>query len=383
MTGLGGDAFGAFPFGGEGDDNTERVADGIGVSAAADVRWLIAVREFMVANAAADEHVEITVHATAHLAVGDLAAIVHRALVQEGFALAATPAAQFTAMTIVADALRLSGVASNRVEAYQLVTVGIAFAALADSWLKLDAHDTVALQGAVADALQAAQRVVDGILAGATPTNSVLFGVVVSEAIAASAEAGNHLEAHEAIRDGVALALRLNVEGDERIAYVINTESKATTRFTQWPFNSYAQLGATKHYYGMTPDGIRRIFDGEATDDGAAIGARIRLSMTNLGTGRLKRMQAAYLGYTATGELRLKAVVVAEDGKKAAYTYRLRAQGAEAMRPARIGIGQGLKSVYWGFELEAIDGAAFEIDLLDLLPLVLDGRVDGEGGGRR
>ena len=70
------------------------------------------------------------------------------------------------------------------------------------------------------------------------------------------------------------------------------------------------------------------------------------------------------------------------DGVKRADHYRLLAQPG-APREARVKVGQGLRSVYWGFEVEAIDGAAFAIDIIDMQPIVVEQRIQGQNGGNR
>lgn len=377
---------GALPLLGAPAVPTVHVSEAVGVVAAPDPTLVLAVRALLAANDSVVAGGDLTSTVTDTVAFGDLAYLIARLLVTEGFAVGATPAEQFTAFAIVRDALRLAGVAGGALDAHQLLIVGVATAALADLWGRESVSEALGVQADVAAALSAATRVVEGVLAGGLPSGHMVFGAVVREEVDLAGLATGGLQLHELVREAAALTLRINAEGDERVAYLLNTETKALTRFTAWPFNSYAALGqgAARRYYGMTADGIRRVFDGADSDDGAPIAARVRLAMTNLGTGALKRMQAAYLGYTATGDLFLRAVTVdPKDGQKIAYTYRLKAQAGDAMRPARIQIGQGLKSVYWGFELEAVDGARFELDTLELLPLLLDGRVQGEGGGLR
>lgn len=380
---LGSAALGAAGGASSGVTYSAQVSDGVGVGDGAEAVLRLRVLELLAANAALAEFAELQGTITETLVFGDLASLVHKALVAEGFTFGDDTAAQFTAIHIVSDALRLSGIVTSRLEAMQLVIAGIAVGELVDMWHKDQVTEGLAVGGGVQEALIAAAQLVEGILLGGVPNGSAVFGVVVTEQVALALETGTVLEAGMLVREAIALTLRLHAEGDERIGYCLNTETKALTRFTAWPFNSYGKMPGTDVYYGMTPDGIRRIFDGATSDDGAAIGARVRLAMNNLGTSREKRMTHAYLGYTATGELRVKAIVTGQDGQKEAYTYRLRAQGAGTPRPGRIGIGQGLKSVYWGFELEAIDGAAFEIDLIELLPILLDTRLNGEGGGLR
>ncbi len=313
----------------------------------------------------------------------DALAVIVMQLVEEGFDIAADPTDNYTAVAAVADALVLSGVATTMLEAVNLIVSSLAFRDLAEMLAKEQLSDGITFDAAAANVLTAMAALVDTILAADQGEASALLGVVVGESLAAGDTATGALEAHQAIREGIALTLRLSLDSGQYVAYVLNTESKGLTTYQNYPFNSFAKVGGENGaYYGMTHDGIR-LLEGP-DDDGTAINGRIRLAFTNMGTGREKRMLAAYLGYTSTGALRLKAIVQdPASGQKHAHYYRLNAQPAAAPTAARVQIGQGLKSVYWAFEIEAIGGAEFMLDVVEMLPLVVETRVPGEGGGKR
>ncbi|MBP7531044.1 MAG: hypothetical protein KA775_04410 [Ottowia sp.] len=316
--------------------------------------------------------------ATEKLELGDALAVVLRELLAEGFIFDAEPAYNFRAMAHVADALRLSGVAGSQLEALNIIAAAIGLGVLLR---QRDIHillDGMKLDDALTSAVRLGASLVDALLLEAETTPVVVFTALVNEGFELGAGATTILQAIEALREGVSFALHLNLDDGQYSAYVINTESKGVTQYAHYPFNSFARLG--DRYLGMTPDGIREL---EGPDDaGSPIAARFRLAMSRLGTGQLKRMVAAYLGYSSTGDLRLKTITIQPDGVKRADHYRLLAQPG-APREARIKVGQGLRSVYWGFEVEAIGGAAFAIDLIELQPIVVEQRIQGQGGGKR
>lgn len=241
-----------------------------------------------------------------------------------------------------------------------------------------DGLRNVAQRRVVPALLQPGAQLVEELLLAADAGPAVVFGAVVRDGFDIGAGAAAILQAIEALREGVNFALHLSLDDGRYTAYVINTESKGTTQYQNYPFNSFARIGG--RYFGMTPDGIREL-DGP-DDDGSPIAARFRLAMSRMGTGHLKRMVGAYLGYSSTGELRLKTITIQPDGVKRADHYRLLAQPG-APREARVKVGQGLRSVYWGFEVEAIDGAAFAIDIIDMQPIVVEQRIQGQNGGNR
>ena len=342
-----------------------------------------AFREQVRAHAAMTAGYEGIVRLQSGIGFDDALAVIVMMLVEENFDIDATPADNFTAVAAVADALVLSGVATTMLEAVNLIVSSLAFRDLAEMLAKEQLSDGITFDAAAANVLTAMAALVDTILAADQGEASALLGVVVGESLAAGDTATGALEAHQAIREGIALTLRLSLDSGQYVAYVLNTESKGLTTYQNYPFNSFAKVGGENGaYYGMTHDGIR-LLEGP-DDDGTAINGRIRLAFTNMGTGREKRMLAAYLGYTSTGALRLKAIVQdPASGQKHAHYYRLNAQPAAAPTAARVQIGQGLKSVYWAFEIEAIGGAEFMLDVVEMLPLVVETRVPGEGGGKR
>lgn len=310
---------------------------------------------------------------------GDALGLILQELLAEGFEIGGSATVNYRALMMVADALRLTGVVASQLEATNAIAAAIALAdllAARDNQLLADGLD---MGAAVTNAAQAGAELVEALLLADDAGPAVLFGALVRDGFELGTGATTALQAVEALREGVSFALHLTLDDGHYIAYSINTESKAVTQYANYPFNSFAKLG--DRYYGMTPDGIRAL---EGPDDaGSPIAARFRMAMSNLGTGQMKRMVAAYLGYTSTGELRLKTITVQPDGVKRADHYRLLEQVASSPREARIKIGQGLRSVYWGFEVESIDGAAFMIDVLDLQPIVVEQRIQGEGGSNR
>lgn len=317
---------------------------------------------------------------TESVAFDDAMAVILRELVNAGFEFGGDVTDNYTAIGRVTDALRMTGVATTQLEARNAIIVSLAVQALADMFAKEQLTDGIAFDVAAAQVLVAMQRLVETIEAEATQTDTMTLAVMLADSVALTAEPGSVLEAHEALRAGVAFSLRLALDSGQYVAYVMNTASKGLTSYENYPFNSFLQFGDAE--YGMTPDGIRRL--GGPDDDGDAINARFRLAFTNLGTSALKRMRAAYLGLSSTGDLRLKVIIVnPKTRQREAHWYRLRSTPSGGPMPVRLKIGEGLRTVYWGFEIETIDGAQFEIDMLQLLPIILEERMDGEGGGKR
>lgn len=138
---------------------------------------------------------------------------------------------------------------------------------------------------------------------------------------------------------------------DEGQAWVVNTDSNASTRYDAYGFNSFARVGA-KHY-GAKADGIYLL---EGQDDaGQPIKSGVALGAHRFGTDALKHMDAVYAGVSSTGQLFIKV----GDGKQA-YTYRARRKD-DFMKVQRFDVGRGLRANYFTLELTS-EADAFELD---------------------
>lgn len=142
------------------------------------------------------------------------------------------------------------------------------------------------------------------------------------------------------------------------------------TEYRNYDFNSFAEMG--REVYAANETGLYRL--GGDSDAGQPINASIRMLMEDFGTSRQKRVQSAYLGYTTDGELILRVKAV-ENGQLIEHWFQAVAIPADAPREQRVKLAMGIKSRYWQFELVNVDGADFEIDELELHPLVLSRRV--------
>lgn len=155
-------------------------------------------------------------------------------------------------------------------------------------------------------------------------------------------------------------------------AWVMNTEgSRPISEYDNYSFNSMTYFRGKM--YGANDSGLWEL-DGD-DDAGTPITAEIESMMLDFGTSRMKRIRTAYLGYTSTNELVLKVQAV-DQGQLFEHWYKAEAvDNADAPRANMVRVGQGLRSRYWQFQLTNIDGGDFEIDQLELYPLILNRRV--------
>lgn len=147
-------------------------------------------------------------------------------------------------------------------------------------------------------------------------------------------------------------------------------QAAAVVEYQNFPFDCFTEFNG--RYYGGNAQGLFQLFEG-SDDDGEPIEAWIRSGLSNFGTGKAKRMPSLYLGYSGDGTLVLKAITTSETDGRVEDWYQLTPRASTAAREARIKLGRGLKSVFWGFELRAVGDVA--IDVIEWQPLILDRRL--------
>jgi hypothetical protein len=323
----------------------------------------------------AQSNVLLTDHVGFHSSV--IAAI--QALLSDSIAFGGGVEGVSLAIEQLVDALVLSGQAASQSEAISAIVSAISFSMLVSEKAVSVTGDTLSVSSPVATSVLFGNRIVDQLTISSILLNTATLVVSVRDTVAIDAVPASALNAASFIDDALGFGLRIKLDTGEYVAYAINTETTGLTKYTNYPFNSFAKIGGK--YYGAGPTGLYLL---EGSDDaGTPISARARMAFTSLGSSASKRVSSVFLAYTSTGALRLKVLTLAADGSKRADYYRLNAQTTGDMREGRVKIGQGLRSVYWGFEIESIDGAAFEIDLVSIHPLILERRTHGQGGGKR
>jgi hypothetical protein len=139
--------------------------------------------------------------------------------------------------------------------------------------------------------------------------------------------------------------------------FCTNVESKATTEYTNFNFNSLSKgLGASSSgIYALTGD----------TDAGTAITASLTSGKMDFGTSFLKRVSDAYIGAESDGTLSL--TLTTDNGP---VTYPL--SGTSSMDTLKADLAKGSEGRYWQVDLST--AGSLELDSIELLPDVLSRR---------
>lgn len=161
-------------------------------------------------------------------------------------------------------------------------------------------------------------------------------------------------------------------DGDSFVGYSVNTRVGAVSEYDNYPFNSFALIGGRP--FAAADDGIYELVGDD--DDGTPIHASLYTGLTDFGSSILKRLPNAWIGLTSNGEMVLK-VVTTDKGFKKENWYRMAARPEGSPVDSRFSPAKGLLGRYWGFKLENIDGADFQLDSLKVWPLLTNRRYSG------
>jgi hypothetical protein len=306
---------------------------------------------------------------------GDTLNYALRVLIEEGLVVGDTLNAEHTAFARIVARLLMSGTVTGYADAVVKILDALVLAAVADAIARGELAEKVVLSDTVKALYHAFARILETLVASDALTGTSTMFVLVSDRVAMSSDLSHAAELVAALRDGAGFAATLAIDNGEYIAWVMNTEGdKAVSRYTDFPFNSFAKIGG--RYMACDSTGLHWL-DG-SDDSGEAINARLRTGMSAMGTRREKRMPEAFLYLRTDGQMRLQLIQVdADTGEKVAGWFKVLTRPASNSRETRAKTGRGWKAVEFDFVLENIDGADFDLTSIEPRPLNLDRRTRG------
>jgi hypothetical protein len=271
------------------------------------------------------------------------------------------------------DSIAFHGTVTQQVNLHALIAAQLAFGDVSFGAPAGILSDTVRFSDSnIALAMRLA-TLLDSFAVSAELTGSAAIFAFLSDAFEFDASLSVQQHILQALQDGFEFGMTLFTGADIYTAWVMTTQTRAMTSYSNYAFNSYAPF--CRRLFAAKDDGVY-VLEG-ATDAGQAINASVRSGLLDFGSRQLKRVERAYLGYTADGTLALRVTTTSPQGKKIAYTYRMvKTPSADAPRETRVIIGKGLQSVYWAFELDnSLDGGDFELHDVTVLPIILSRKV--------
>ncbi len=153
--------------------------------------------------------------------------------------------------------------------------------------------------------------------------------------------------------------------GNDFTTYAINTRTQFISEYTNFNFNSVAQIG--RLFVAADEDGLYEL--NGPTDLGADIIGRLGSGFFAPNGNKLAGFKAVYLSARGQGQYLLK--VEASDGREWVYGATLNPN----LMVTKINTGKGLKASMYRWELIAADGQDFDLNNIEFVPAMSGRRV--------
>ncbi len=257
-------------------------------------------------------------------------------------------------------------------DAFEKVLQGLA---LTDSLAGSGFLKTISQALALSAATQAAGAYAEALLSTVGQTDAAaalgVFALVLPEKVSVKDANAHNATLNLSLVESIFSSARFVLNGETYTGWALDSAALAPTEYQGFDFNSMCTYKGIN--YAAKGDGLYKL-EG-STDDGAAIAAAITLGQDDFGTSYEKKVERAYLGLRNDGSVVLKAILLDRaSNQKTEYWYELTEISA-IIRKERIKLPKGLKAHYWQFELANVQGADFELDTMEVYPLILTRRV--------
>jgi len=326
------------------------------------------VKEIVSALGSASLNSKLSREWTDSVTFNSIAAAALSILVAEGFDATSSAASGTVLVSDVVDRLYSSGVADSLMTAIIAVAEAVATIELVSSGYGVDVTDGVDSTTAIAELVtKYAEAIEDAVMSGA-PVGSIRFSIPITSRLSIYDSLAPSAVLASAIAEGLMFAVNFGIDDTTYSGWVMNSRNFMVSEFQDYPFDSFAWVGGKP--VGINSSGIY-VLEGD-TDAGAPIAAKLMTGLSNLGTSNLKNVTDIFLGFRGNGDILLKTVTKEE----VVRWYKLRADGS-GMHERRVKCGRGVKSTYWAVELENVDGSDFDIDIMELYPIVMSRKLGG------
>lgn len=242
-----------------------------------------------------------------------------------------------------------------------------------------DFLETASANDLVTPRVTALALILESLTATDTPAAALTLMSVVSEEAEAQ-DTPTTLAAYlSLITEAVNAGVLLKLGDDYYVGWVLNPEGMPTkngpaptvSQYQNYPFNSLARIGS--RYYAAGAEGLYELTGSD--DAGAPIVGYLKSGKLDFGSAMQKRLDSAYFAVATDGTVRLK-VITHDDGENLETWYEVVSRDAgEVAENIRLKIGKGLRSRYWQFELVVEDASHFEMEEMQLIPMMLTRRL--------
>jgi hypothetical protein len=348
------------------------VLEELSASAAVTYDWVVEMQEALNVGETVAGKLQATMEIDDRITVEDVAGIARLMGVDESLEIGS--AAESTASKLMGfiDGMILSGVADSKMVAIQAAAEYLVTAGQHEYRWALAALESLEVAGDEVAQVKGVMAAVDTLEVSAIPELTFAVTLLVGETIelqdTSSATAALLLAIEESLNIGGVVRFP---GGEDYQCWVTNAESFSVWQYENYPFNSFAYYGG--RFWGRTDDGLYELEVGD-DDDGDDIQACVTTGLSNMGTSFYKSVPAAYIAMKGDGELFMYTNTTDKKGMKRREWYRVKAAGGNAISQKKVPLKRGVISVHWQFELENVDGGDFNVNMMQLTPMVLKRR---------
>lgn len=292
------------------------------------------------------------------------------AALEDGFDIGAELTAEAYMVARLADELMIADSSLGLIDALVMVVAAMV----------LREQLTPIAQGELADMLEFDDETIERVAALVEIAVEMVmaadleFSAVVFAAVRDSLTIGDDrtalLSALAEVFDNMDFAMRVRIGDEVFVAYAVNIRNTAVTEYSNFPFNAMAFIGGRP--FGTSDEGLFRLEGSD--DDDTPIDAMVRTGLTEF--PELMRGVNAWVVMTNDGEMLFK-TITGDEGIYEVATYRMHARPTGTAVETRFDLDKGYVGTAWGFELENVDGAYFELDSARFWPVTVGRRYSG------
>lgn len=146
--------------------------------------------------------------------------------------------------------------------------------------------------------------------------------------------------------------------------WAFNTDSMAMSQYGNFPMTSFAERA--NRLYGVAADGLYLLEGND--DDGAPIEALVATGDMSFQYSGTKHVPRVYLLTTAEGELYLKTITFFRKQPQE-HLYKITLRDDDELGLNRVRLRREIKSEFWAFELQNVDGGDLDLQGIEVLAL--------------
>lgn len=270
---------------------------------------------------------------------------------------------QFQRLIAIIEQLDVGGVLSVNGTYHVSLTQGFKLLVALGQFFGVDISDDLGLDDVLFARALAIAGITDSIDLDNFLSPQLLLNVKLADGVGLEPEQMLQMLYQPTLVEGIEFEAGYLAPDGSLTTWVMNTRTGAVTEYSNYAFNSFAQIGG--RYIGASPDGLYELAGDD--DDGDDIIARIKGGFMQFGGPQLSRLKEAYIAARGGGRYVLR--VRTADGQT--YDYGV---DTRTGRSTKFHMGKGQRSRYFGYELLS-DGQDFDLDTLEFVPIVVQRRV--------